>query len=949
METGIHNLSQYNEEDVKFTYKILNHSKQTEIRLIHPEKKKTPQSIFVSNITEFLSATRKYNGQYNLYVGIHERQNQGTDEKTVIASSCFIIDIDPVRQNTSQQEPSTEKELLKAQEVADKIVRYVQEKENKTPIIAMSGNGIQLWFPLPTTTFVDSKHKKSYFNNYAELTELLQTHFSTKDVKIDNISDAPRIIKIIGTLSIKGKNCEERPHRVSRFLNKPEQVETFEKLRDKLNKPVEENITEHFVIPQFVTDDTYPPCIKHVLYDHKQTGPSGWLRTVSFLAQFFQTIGKTEDDTTQVIIEWCRKQPYRENNEEEIALGIITNVYKKKLLSPNCTKIRDENTGFPHLGLKELGFCKPDTFCTKITNPVTYPLKKSFAVSRHVSFDEKKYFREKIFADRASRNKSGYYEFAKFIIEKNPLICWEDTEDLCFYHNGVYVKGGEVFVKKMVEDVLEDLTQNEACAEIIGHVKRLAYKTRDYGVAPKHFLCLNNGIFNIFTKELYPFDPNMVFINKHPVDFDPLKTCDGWISWLKQVVDETNISVVQELFGYALYRDHQVQKAFMLVGNGGNGKSTFCTVLTRFLGHQNVSNISMQELEEHRFVRAELFGKNANIYADLPSKSMTATSVFKSLTGGDEVTGEEKCKSRFKFRNYAKQVFSCNQIPMSYDQSDAYFRRWVILNFPNSFVGKSNPLIVQTMTTADYLSGILNWALEGLYRLLSQNELSNNQTLEEVREKYVRLSDSVQCFNNDMIEEDWDSCIVNETLFLVYLEYCRKEKMKPLDSNLFFKRLKQLRKCWDKRLDLGKERIRVLCNIKPKKQKNEDLKNVLNVSSGTSVITCFFQSVEHQRILVYGTLIDLSTLNQGKNVVGKSPYSKNDLKMADVTDSLDVVSEPSTNEEKLRLFFNSCKQLLLTDEVSFDVLTKKFGDDLIADAQIKGIIFESKRGFYKLL
>jgi putative DNA primase/helicase len=81
-----------------------------------------------------------------------------------------------------------------------------------------------------------------------------------------------------------------------------------------------------------------------------------------------------------------------------------------------------------------------------------------------------------------------------------------------------------------------------------------------------------------------------------------------------------------------------------------------------------------------------LYGKLANIYADLPAIALKETGIFKMLTGGDTISGEHKFKPRFYFKNYAKLIFSCNQIPQTPDDSDAFYRRWIIVNFPHQFL-----------------------------------------------------------------------------------------------------------------------------------------------------------------------------------------------------------------------------------------------------------------------
>jgi len=84
-----------------------------------------------------------------------------------------------------------------------------------------------------------------------------------------------------------------------------------------------------------------------------------------------------------------------------------------------------------------------------------------------------------------------------------------------------------------------------------------------------------------------------------------------------------------------------------------------------FLGRRNVAAKTLQRIEGNRFSIGGLFGKLANICADLPAQDLSSTAMFKSLTGGDEVTGEHKFLNEFAFTPFARLIFSANRPPKS--------------------------------------------------------------------------------------------------------------------------------------------------------------------------------------------------------------------------------------------------------------------------------------------
>ena len=142
------------------------------------------------------------------------------------------------------------------------------------------------------------------------------------------------------------------------------------------------------------------------------------------------------------------------------------------------------------------------------------------------------------------------------------------------------------------------------------------------------------------------------------------------------------VALLQEMLGYFLIPVNSAQKCFVIVGAAGAGKSVLLRVLNELLlGKENVSNVSWQSLNE-RFKTAELFGKLANIFADLPTKNIDDNGIFKALVGEDFLTVEKKNKNPFSFQSTARLLFSCNSIPKNYgDRSEGFYRRLIIIRF----------------------------------------------------------------------------------------------------------------------------------------------------------------------------------------------------------------------------------------------------------------------------
>jgi len=277
--------------------------------------------------------------------------------------------------------------------------------------------------------------------------------------------------------------------------------------------------------------------------------------------------------------------------------------------------------------------------------------------------------------------------------------------------------------------------------------------------------------------------------------------------------------LIQEMFGYCLLKKYPYAKAFMLLGSGANGKSTLLTLLEEFLGSDNVANPALQELLENRFAKIDLFGKLANVHADLSSKKLNGTGTFKMLTGGDTVRGEKKYQDAIKFRNHAKLIYSANELPKTDDRTEAFFRRWIVIDFPHQFTGEdADENLPEKLITEEEMSGLLNWALDGLERIKEQGGFSHTESRDEIKQKWIIQTDSLRGFLDIACETDADAWTIKEDFQKVYQKFCEENNLYTVKKGQVTKRLPSLKPAVSLyRPDLGFEgRPRCWKNLKIK-------------------------------------------------------------------------------------------------------------------------------------
>lgn len=377
------------------------------------------------------------------------------------------------------------------------------------------------------------------------------------------------------------------------------------------------------------------------------------------------------------------------------------------------------------------------------------------------------------------------------------------------YENGCYANNAERMIENVSCRLLGEKANSYRVSEAIKYISFNTYvNQKDINNDP-NLLNLTNGLFNVTDGELIAHSPDIFMTQQLPVVYDPDATCPAIMDFLHQIVDEQDIPVLQEIVGYCLWKAYPLHKAVMLIGEGANGKSTFLNLIKSFLGKANVCSISLQDIDRNRFAGAALFGKLANIYNDVSDVALFQTGRFKMLTGGDAVTAEQKFREGFIFENYAKLLFSANKLPETRDDTDAFHRRWIFINFPAKFDGvNNNPNILKGLVIPSEMSGLFNWAIAGLNRLLEKGEFGNSKSTEAARDQYERLSSPIHAFVKDMVTINSQAEMPKDAIYGAFVQYCQENGLPAMDKAVFARRLPSVvPNVTATRLRIGKERV----------------------------------------------------------------------------------------------------------------------------------------------
>jgi putative DNA primase/helicase len=374
------------------------------------------------------------------------------------------------------------------------------------------------------------------------------------------------------------------------------------------------------------------------------------------------------------------------------------------------------------------------------------------------------------------------------------------------YCGGVYRRRAEEFVRARVKQLCLEMELTEKWGSHLANevVEFIRVDAAELDERPNpRFVNVSNGRLHVLdgadkprVSKLEPHGPIHRTSVQLPVSFDPAAKCPAIEKFVSQVFPADAIDLAWEVPAWLMLSDCSIQKAVLLTGVGANGKSTWLNLLTAFLGKPNTSAVSLHKLEKDQFAAARLIGRLANICPDLPSEHLAGTSVFKAITGGDVMTAEYKFRGSFDFVPFCKLLFSANHPPRSADSSDAFFRRWLVVPFDQTFEPHEQiprKKLDWGLTRPEELSGLLNKAIEALPRLTDQGGFSEPESVKAAWRDFHATTDPLSVWLDQYTVDDPDAFVSKDALRATYNAATARDGRPGLGKTPFGRAIRKLR------------------------------------------------------------------------------------------------------------------------------------------------------------
>lgn len=362
-------------------------------------------------------------------------------------------------------------------------------------------------------------------------------------------------------------------------------------------------------------------------------------------------------------------------------------------------------------------------------------------------------------------------------LQKNhKFLTLRETDEILLYNGKIYDDlQAETLIKEETEKLIPNCTTRDRF-EVINKIKAQTYVDGDGFDSDSNLSVLENGILELDTQTLRPHTSNHLSRVLLPVKFyKPVHEIRDetifedvennlkdtlFLKFLKSsfTVNGTfrqhDFETVLEVIASPIIKHSIDEKASMFIGQGENGKSVCLGYIEAYLGKNNISNITLQEIVDDKFMRANLDGMSANIFSDLEQNELRHTGKIKAITSNEGIEVQKKHKQGFTLHPFCKLIFSCNRFPKVFDQTQGFFRRWVIVKWERNFENdpeRINYLRIKLAENTDEINLVFSCLVFIVNKLNKTGRFTHSKDWKTIQKEWNENADPIDDFDSNYI------------------------------------------------------------------------------------------------------------------------------------------------------------------------------------------------------
>jgi len=394
---------------------------------------------------------------------------------------------------------------------------------------------------------------------------------------------------------------------------------------------------------------------------------------------------------------------------------------------------------------------------------------------------------------------------------QHKFITLRQSDEILVYNGKIYSSDdAESLIREACEEIVEHCVKHDRI-EVIDKIKARTYTDIEEFDADANLLTVENGILNLDTFDVREHTPEHLSRVLFPCEFikpphqiaeekifqDIQTNLKDTLFWkflvrsftLEGKFREENFQTVLEIMASFFLKKHTDEKNYMLLGGGENGKGVLLLYLEFLVGKDNITHLTLQQIAEDKFMRADLDGKRGNLFTDLENDELKRTGIIKANASDEDVRAQKKYGQPFNLVLDQKLGFSCNRFPKVYDQTQGFFRKWIIIKFQRDFEGdpeRDEKLKENLLKNLDERNLVFSCLLHLARKLQRVGKFSHSKDWRTIQKEWNENADPIDDFVTNYTKDSEDNKTKRET-YHFYKKVMHSKGERPLGIGQFGK------------------------------------------------------------------------------------------------------------------------------------------------------------------
>ena len=385
---------------------------------------------------------------------------------------------------------------------------------------------------------------------------------------------------------------------------------------------------------------------------------------------------------------------------------------------------------------------------------------------------------EQITKDFFDKEKFLHHKMGDYLVKTCNIKRDKASRELFYFDDRkkIYVNDQDYIMGYMTK--LVPSLKNYQKEEVLKYLNAYLYDESVEFNAEAFTVVFNNGVLDLSTMRLEPCTPDHIESIKIRSNYNPnarSKIVDEFFQTATDG-DKDIETLLYESIGYSMLKTNELQKAFILVGKGRNGKSTYLDLIKAVLGKEHTTNISFKDLSNN-FRASNLSGKLASLAGDISNQPIQDSDLLKSITAGEDVLLEEKYKQAYSQSLFSTLFFAANKLPRTPDTSDGFYRRWTIVPFIADLSAVSRVKGMQfkkKLLAQDAIDYVATKAIHAIYNVLeTTEEFTEPKAVKEMMRHYQIDNSTVLSWYDETFKKREElEQMTSRSAYISYSNWC---------------------------------------------------------------------------------------------------------------------------------------------------------------------------------